>query len=189
MIGQRGEFHLAQVDDAVGTRYDKVNLGTLLFLFLVLSNAPGRSLGGHARDAESLLDLGEMEQAENLEAEALPVVNELGLKVVKPPLLVLRTVVGNEMVVKQGIEIDKTVDDILGFMPEMLVSEDKVAALKIAEHLGEDTTFDFDSLYDLLAGEAVAVFCQGLYDTDIAVGLVEEGIVELVELGAQRSVR
>ena len=71
VIGQCGEFHFAQVDDAVGTRYDKVNLGPLLFLFLVLCDAPCGSLGGHARNAESLLDLGEMEQAEYLEAEAL----------------------------------------------------------------------------------------------------------------------
>ena len=126
----------------------------------------------------------EMEKAEDFKTEALPVVNERGLEVMKPPLLVLRTVVGNEIVVKQGIEIDKTVDDILGFMPEISVSKDEVAPLKIAEHLGKDTTLDFHGLDDLLASEAFSMFCQSLYNIDIAISLVEKGIVKLIELCA-----
>ena len=101
-------------------------------ILLVGENAPGRGRRGHARDTESLFQLRKVKQAEQFEAEPLPLVDKRLLEMMSPPLFVLRTVVGYEMIIEECIEVHNPVDDIFRLVPEILIAKNEIATFKVS---------------------------------------------------------
>ena len=132
-----GELHLAEMDDAVGASNDKLNLCTSLTRFLVCCLSPSRCVGANGSDSNGILDLAEMDKAEQLKGISLPVADDRRRDVVTPPMFIFGGVAGDEAEIEQGIEVNKMIDDILCLVTEMLIAMNEVTAFEIPKHLGQ----------------------------------------------------
>ena len=104
-----GEFHFAEVDDAVGAVYEQVYLVVVLFV----TASPGGCLCQYAAYLESLLDLLQVGETHCLKGVSLPTADDWRLKQVGPEVLVVVVAAFNELKVEQRVEVGQAVDDII----------------------------------------------------------------------------
>ena len=173
LIGLAGVFHLADVDDGIVAVKNEINLCTTTIG--ILGQVPRADTADGTEDAECPAYLVDVEQADTLEGSAAPVVVEGGACLARPKGGVSRGVLLDEVGLEEGVGVDELEEGTFGLEPEIGVTTDEAAFLKLFQYFTKATVVLKTGLSDkLFTGEAGALGSEGLDNGNIRVWILEE---------------